>query len=109
VLCHFIESVCPTENKDDYMKYSFYAEPEHIFDPLPRYHMKILLGDFKSKIQVIGYDSLHEAGNNNWVRVVNFAISTNLIVKGKIFPHCDIHKRTWICPDGVTHRSYLER
>jgi hypothetical protein len=37
------------------------------------------------------------------VRVVNFAIFKNLIVKSTTFPHCNIHKHTWTSPNGVTH------
>jgi endonuclease/exonuclease/phosphatase family metal-dependent hydrolase len=77
--------------------------------------MKILLGDFNAKVgkeegredifkPVIGNESLHEASNDNGVRVVNFATSKNLIVK-RTFPHQDIHKLTWTSPDGVTHNQ----
>jgi hypothetical protein len=69
----------PTEDKDD-IKDSFYEELEQVFDQFPRYHMKILLGDFNAKLgrvgifkPIIGNESLHEASNNNGVRVVNFA------------------------------------
>jgi hypothetical protein len=72
--------------------------------------MKIFLGDFNAKVgredifkPIIGNESLHEASNDNGVRVVNFATSINLIVKSTIFPHRDIHKHTWTSPDGVTH------
>jgi hypothetical protein len=51
---------------------------------------------------VTGNESLHEASNDNGVRVVNFATLKNLIVKST-FPHHDIHKHTWTSPDGVTH------
>ena len=40
----------PTEDKDDDMKDSFYEEIERLFDQLPMYHMKILLGDFNAKV-----------------------------------------------------------
>jgi hypothetical protein len=74
--------------------------------------MKILLGDFNAKVgredifkPIIGNNSLHEASNNNGVRVVNFATSENLIVKGTTFPHHNIHKHIWTSPDGVTHNQ----
>jgi hypothetical protein len=74
--------------------------------------MKILLGDFNAKVgredifkPIIGNKSLHEASNDNGVRVVNFATSKNLIVKSTTFPHRDIHKHTWTSPDGVTHNQ----
>jgi hypothetical protein len=48
--------------------------------------MTIFLGDFNAKVgrkdifkQIIGNESLHEASNNNGVRVVNFATSKNLL------------------------------
>jgi hypothetical protein len=53
---------------------------------------------------VIGNESLHEASNDNGIRIVNFLTSKNLIVKSTIFPHCDIHKHTWTS-DGVTHNQ----
>jgi hypothetical protein len=70
----------PTEDKDDVIKDSFYEDLEQVFDQFPRYHMKISLGDFNAKVgredrfkPVIGNESLHEASNDNGVRVVNFA------------------------------------
>jgi hypothetical protein len=39
----------PTEDKDDDIKDSFYEELEQVFDQFPKYHMKILIGDFNAK------------------------------------------------------------
>jgi hypothetical protein len=90
----------PTEDKDDDIKDSVYEELEQIFDHLSRYRMKILIGDFNAKVgrqdifkPIIGNENLHEASNDNGVRVVNFATSKNLILKST-FPHRDIHKHT---------------
>jgi hypothetical protein len=41
----------PTEDKDGDIKDSFYVELEQVFDQFPRYHMKILLGDFNAKVR----------------------------------------------------------
>jgi endonuclease/exonuclease/phosphatase family metal-dependent hydrolase len=89
----------PTEDKDDVIKDCFYKKLEQVFDQFPRYHMKILMGDFNAKAgredvfkPIIGNENLHEANNDNGVRVVNFATSKNLIVKSTTFPHRDIHK-----------------
>jgi endonuclease/exonuclease/phosphatase family metal-dependent hydrolase len=101
----------PTEDKDDDIKDSFYEELEQVFDQFPRYHMKILLGDFNANVgredifkPIIGNESLPVASNDNGVRVVNFATSKNLIVKST-FPHRDIHKHTWTSSDGFTHNQ----
>jgi hypothetical protein len=40
----------PTEDKDDVIKDRFDEELEHVFDQFPRYHIKILLGDFSAKV-----------------------------------------------------------
>ena len=42
----------------------------------------------------VGNESLHEDSNDNGVRIVNFTMSKNLIVKSTMFPHRDIHKHT---------------
>jgi hypothetical protein len=38
-------------------------------------------------------------------RKVNFAESKNLPVKSTMFPHRNIRKYTWTCPDGETHNK----
>jgi hypothetical protein len=72
--------------------------------------MKILLRDFNAKLgredifkPTIGNESLHQDGNENGVRIVNFAVSKNLVVKSTMLPHRNIHKFTWTSPDGKTH------
>ena len=64
--------------------------------------MKIILGDFNAKVgrEIIfkpttGNESLHQASNDNGVRIVNFATSKNSVVKSTMFPHRNIHKYTW--------------
>jgi hypothetical protein len=100
----------PAEDKDDDIRDSFYEELEQVFDQFSRYHMKILLRYFNAKVgredicRPIGNESLHEASNDNGVRVVNFATSKNVIVKST-FSHYDIHKHTWTSPHGVTHNQ----
>jgi exonuclease III len=62
----------PTEHNTDDVKESFYEELERVFDKFPKYHMKILLGDFNAKVgkenifnPKIGNESLHEISNDN--------------------------------------------
>jgi hypothetical protein len=73
---------------------------------------KILLGDFNVEVSrenifklTIGNESLHEISNDSGVRVLKFATSRNLVVKSKIFPHCNVHKDTWTPPQGKTHNQ----
>jgi hypothetical protein len=102
----------PTEDKCDDTRGSFYEELEGVFDQFPKYHMKILLGDFNAKVgredifkPTIGNESLHEISNDNGVRVVNFATSKNLVVRSTMFPHRKIHKYTWTSADCKMHNQ----
>ena len=102
----------PSGEKSDESKDSFYEELEQVFDHLPKYHMKILLGDFNAKVgrenifrPTIGKESLHQDSNDNGVRLVNFATSKNLVVKSTMFPHRNIYKYTWTSPDGKTNNQ----
>jgi hypothetical protein len=109
--CHIVvlNVHVPTEDKTDYVKDSFYEEFERVFDKFPKYYMKILLGNFNSKVGkedifklTIGNESLHEISNDNGVRVVTFATSKNLTVKSAMLQHLKIHKYTWTSPHGKT-------
>jgi hypothetical protein len=94
------------------VKDSFYEELERIFDKNTKYHIKILLQDFNAKVGredifklAIGNESFHKISSDNGFRVVNFAISKNLIVKSKMFSHRNILKCTWTSPDGNTQNQ----
>ena len=57
---------------------------------------------FKS---TIGNEGLHQDNNDNGVRIVNIATSKNLVVNSTMFPHRNIPKDTWTCPDEQTHNQ----
>ena len=40
----------PSEERSEEVKSSFYEELEQVFEHFPKYHMKILLGDFKANV-----------------------------------------------------------
>ena len=83
----------PSKEKSDLSKDSFYEELGQVFYHFPKYHTKILLGDFNAKVgrekifkPTIGNESLHQYSNDNGFRIVNFATSINLVVKSTTFP-----------------------
>ena len=54
-------------------------ELEQVFDHFPKYHMKMLLGDFNAKVgrvnifkPRIGRESLRQDSNDNGARLLNF-------------------------------------
>jgi exonuclease III len=64
----------PIEEKSDEAKDSFYEELEQIFYHFPKYHMKVLLGDFNAKVgredvfkPTIWNEGLHQGSNDNGV------------------------------------------
>ena len=100
-----------SEEKSAHSKDSFYEELEQVHDHFSHYHMKILL-DLTVKVgrenifkPTVGNESLYQDSNDNGVRKVNFVTSNNLLVKSTMFPHRNIHKYTWTCPDGKTHNQ----
>ena len=83
-----------------------------MFDHFPKYHTKMLLGDFNAKVgrentfePTIRQESLRQDSNDNGVRLVKFATSKYLVVKSTMFPHRNIHKYNWFSPDGKTHNQ----
>ena len=72
----------PSEEKSENSKNNFYEELEKIFYYFPKYHMKILLGDFSENVRrenifepTFGNESLHQDNNDNGAGIVNFATS----------------------------------
>jgi len=66
----------PSEEKSDDSKDSFYEELGQVFDHFPKYHMKMVLGDFNAKVgrenilkPTIGQESLHQDSNDSGVRL----------------------------------------
>jgi len=65
----------PSEEKSDESKDSFYEELKQVSYHFPKYHIKILLGDFNTKVgrenifkPTIGNESLYPDSNDNGVR-----------------------------------------
>jgi hypothetical protein len=88
----------------------FYEELECVFNKFPKYHIKILLGDFNVKVgredifkPTVGNKSLHKICNDNGVRGVNFATSKNL--SHKYYVPTSQHPYTWTPPHGKTHNQ----
>jgi len=69
-------------------KIGFFLKNYSRFLSFPKYHMKILLGDFNAKVgranifkPTSGNGSLHQDSNDNGIRIVNYATSKNPVVK----------------------------
>jgi hypothetical protein len=81
------------------------------FDHFPKYHKKILLGDFNAKLGrkdifklTIRNDSVHQDSNDYGIWIVYFAVSKNLVVKSTMIPNQNIHMYNCTSPNGHTHK-----
>lgn len=98
----------PTEDADEEDKDIFYDSLEELTTQLPKYDLRIVLGDANAKIgkeslwdKVAGKHSLHEVTNENGLRLLSFSEVMNLKVVSTMFPHKNIHKETWVAPNGL--------
>jgi hypothetical protein len=96
----------PREDKNGGVKGRHYEETGYVL-VIFLSTIKNLLGDFSEKVgredifkSTVTNKSLLEISNENGVRVVNFATFKNFVVKSTIFPHHNVYKSTWACPEG---------
>jgi hypothetical protein len=80
----------PSEEKSDDSKDNVYEELDRVLDHFPKYHTKILLGDFDEKLgredifkPTIRNESLHQDSNDNGFRIANLATSKNWLLKAR--------------------------
>ena len=91
------------------MKDEFYEKLQEIYNRSPARDIKIILGDLNAKVgreviyrPAIGMHSLHENSHDNGCRLIDLAVSNNMVISSTCFPHKNIHKATWVSPDGIT-------
>lgn len=105
----FVNIHAPSEEKGMDLKEQFYSKLDEVYEAIPRYDMKIILGDANAKIgreeilmPTIGKHSLHPETNENGYFLVDFAKEKGLIIKSTYHQRKDIYKGTWKSPDGRT-------
>ena len=75
------------DEKDDVDKDWFYQISERTYDAIPNNDVKMVMGNLNAKLLwefiykvVVGKHSLHLETNNNGQKVIDFAISKNIII-----------------------------
>lgn len=108
-----VVAYAPTEVAAEEDKDVFYDELRDAHDRSPRHDINLILGDFNAKVGretdpfsgAIGAHSLHEECNDNGMRLATFALGNSMVIGGTLFQHRNIHKETWMSPDGVTRNQ----
>ena len=99
----------PTSEACDEDKDQFYEELQTVVDRCNRHDMVIITGYMNAKVgsdnedmeQVIGKQGMG-VRNGNGERLCEFCQMNGYVITGTLFSHKDIHKATWVSPDGRT-------
>ncbi|XP_061175584.1 uncharacterized protein LOC133184509 [Saccostrea echinata] len=104
-----IQCYPPTNTADEETKEDFYTKLQAAVDKAPRRDMKILMGDMNAKIGSDNYGKEFIMGtqalgnmNENGELFTDFCAFNDLVIGGSAYQHKNIHKETWISPDGKT-------
>lgn len=98
----------PIEDKNIEVKEEFYNKLDTEYEKIPKYDLKMVLGDANAKIgkeaiyqPTIGKHSKHTETNENGQLLIDFAKEKGMIIKSTYFQRKEIYKGTWISPDGT--------
>ena len=102
----------PTNDATDEAKDEFYRALNSVANDIPRHDMACFLGDFNAKVgndrsfspEVLGEHGLGQR-NENGELLIDFALLNDLVIGGTLFSHRDVHKYSWISPDGHTRNQ----
>ena len=99
-----VNGLAPTEIPND-EKDGVFVALERAYDISPRNNIKIVHGDFNAQVgkeavnfPAVSNYSLHSLRSNNRSRLIQFAVSRNIIIGSTFHPHKDFHKSTWRLP-----------
>ena len=109
---NIVQVYAPTNEADNEEKDLFYNRLQSIVSKLPRKDINIVMGDINAKV---GTDNTNQesvmgkyglgVSNDNGDRLIAFCTFNEMVIGGTVFPHKDIHKATWLSPDGHTENQ----
>lgn len=81
------------------MKLDFYDAIQVELEKIPQNDLTTIMGDINAK--VVQDDKCGSSNmNENGEYLAEFCGNSNLVISGKIYPHKEIHKLTWVSSDG---------
>ena len=104
-----IQVYAPTNEADEEQKARFYDQLQRILDETHKHDILLLMGDLNAKIgkrvthdeRAIGSEAIGDQ-NENGELFTTLCEMNDLSIGGSFFKHKDIHKITWISPNGKT-------
>src|SRR5579871_5514335 len=104
---YIIQCYAPTNEAEEEDKEAFYRRLQEIVDKVPAHDVLCIMGDLNAKVgnnnrdreAIMGREGCGNM-NENGEMLINFCMENRLVIGGTIFPHKNIHKLTWISPNG---------
>ena len=104
-----IHVYAPTNYADEQTKEDFYGKLPEVAEQVHNHDMLIITGDMNATVgnlvngleRVMGRHGLGTV-NDNGERLKEFCNFNEMVITGTVFPHKEIHKQTWVSPDGRT-------
>ncbi|XP_062566274.1 craniofacial development protein 2-like [Saccostrea cucullata] len=101
------ETIFPTNEAEEADKDTFYQQLQREISKVPKHDILMVMGDANAKVgklnegweRVIGQEGIRTM-NENSTRLAEMCALNNLIIRGTLFKHLDIHKFTWESPTG---------
>ncbi|CAG4959526.1 unnamed protein product [Colias eurytheme] len=107
VQCYAPTNVAAEEYKDD-----FYSTLHKTLRKIRKQDIVIVMGDLNAKVGSHNLNCEKHMGkhglgtrNDNGERFVEFCQNHDLVIGGTLFPHKDVHKYSWVSPDGTTRNQ----
>ena len=101
----------PTNDADEQTK-DFYEKLQEVVEQVRKHDMLVITGDLNAMVgnlvngleRVMGRH-VTDTVNNNGERLRELCDFNEMVITGTIFPHKEIHKQTWVSPDGWTNNQ----
>lgn len=108
----FVQIYAPTEQAPDDVKDAFYEQLDHTMNNVRKSDMVVLMGDMNAQVgssngnweAVMGTHGIGTM-NDNGERFAEICGNHGLVIGGTLFRHLDIHKVTWVSPNGRTQNQ----
>ena len=102
-----MQCYAPTTDSEEKAKDTFYQQLQKALDDVRSHDILLMIGDLNAKVgssnegreKIIGKSGCGQMSENG-ERLADICGLNDLVIGGTIFKHREIHKLTWISPDG---------